>query len=120
MSQQLYWLETLLKFAGGVVLLSFPVSVARLLGLPHGNVGFWARLLGILLIGMAAAIYIEASQTSSRGLGFAGLVAINISAILAMMSLLIMKQVRTVRGAMTLWLLIIVLLLLTMFEIAQV
>ena len=118
MSQQLYWLETILKSGAGLLLIIAPVTTAKLLGLPHGNVGFWARLLGITLIGLAAAIYIEATQPSGRGLGFAGLVVINIIFILMLMSLLILKQVTTWRGAATLWLMTGVLLLLTLFEIA--
>ena len=119
MTHQLFWLETLLKAAGGIVLLAFPVSVAKLLGLPHGNVGFWARILGILLIGVAAAIYLEASALSS-GLGFGGLVVINISAIVTIMALLILNQVKTKRGNVVLWLLVGLLLVLTLFELAQV
>ncbi len=45
MAQQLFWFETLLKFISGVLLLVAPVSLARLMGLPHGQVGFWARIL---------------------------------------------------------------------------
>ena len=119
MSQQLYWLEAILKSSAGLLLIAAPVTTAKLLGLPHGNVGFWARLLGITLIGIAAAIYIEATQPSGRGLGFAGLVVINIAFILTLMSLLIFKQVTTWRGAAALWLIAGILLLLTLFEIAH-
>lgn len=119
MANQLFWLETLLKFAGGVVLLAFPVSIAKMLGLPHGNVGFWARILGVTLIGLAAAIYLEASALSS-GIGFGGLVAINISAIVTIMALLMMKQVKTHRGSAAMWLLVGILILLTLFELGHV
>lgn len=100
--------------------MALPVSLARVFGLPHGNVGFWPRLLGGVLIGLAGAIYVEASQPNIRGLGFTGLVIINISAILLMMSLIIMKQVETWRGNAALWVVCGVLLLLSMFEIAQI
>ena len=56
MSQQLYWLEAILKSSAGLLLIVAPVTTAKLLGLPHGNVGFWPRLLGITLIGIAAAM----------------------------------------------------------------
>lgn len=119
MSQQLFWLETVLKSSAGLLLLTIPVTTAKLLGLPHGNVGFWARLLGITLIGLAGAIYIEATQPSGRGLGFAGLVVINIVFILTLMSLIILKQVTTWRGAASLWIIAGLLLVLTLFEIAH-
>lgn len=120
MAHQILWFDTILKFSAGLALLAFPVSLAKLFGLPHGNVGFWPRLLGGLLIGLAGAIYVEASQPNVRGLGFSGLVVINISAILLMMSLIIMKQIDTWRGNAALWVVCGVLLLLSLFEIAQI
>ncbi len=120
MAHQILWFETILKFSAGLSLLLFPVSFAKLIGLPHGNVGFWARLLGGLLIGIAAAIYLEASQPNMRGLGYPGIVIINITAILLMMSLIIMKQIETWRGNAMLWVVCGVLFLLTLFEIAQI
>ncbi len=118
MAQQLFWFETILKFTAGIALLVAPVSLARLIGLPHGQVGFWARILGLTLIGLAGAIYVEGSQTSSRGLGFAGLAVINVAAIVAFFGLIMTRQVKTWRGHAILWVTIILLLLLTLFEIA--
>jgi len=120
MAHQILWFETILKFSAGIALLGFPVSLARLLGLPHGNVGFWARLLGGILIGLAGAIYVEASQPGVRGLGFSGLVIINTTAVLLMMSLIMTKQIESWRGNAMLWVVCGALLLLTMFEIAQI
>ena len=118
MAQQLFWFEVVLKFGVGAALLLTPIALARLFGLPHGNTGFWIRILGLTLVGLAGAIYIEASQTSSRGLGFAGLAVINVSAIIAFFALIMTGQVKTWRGNAALWLAIIVLLLLILFEIA--
>ncbi|MEM8975120.1 MAG: hypothetical protein AAGD43_23925 [Pseudomonadota bacterium] len=120
MAHQILWFETILKFSAGIALLALPVSLARVFGLPHGNIGFWPRLLGGVLIGLAGAIYVEASQPNIQGLGFTGLVIINISAILLMISLIIMKQIETWRGNAALWAVCGVLLLLSMFEIAQI
>ena len=120
MAHQILWFETILKFSAGICLLAFPVSLARLLGLPHGNVGFWPRLLGGVLIGLAGAIYIEASQPTVQGIGFSGLVVINITAILLMMSLIITKQIDTWRGNAALWVVCGMLILLSLFEIAQI
>ena len=120
MAHQILWFETILKFSAGIALLALPVSLARVFGLPHGNIGFWPRLLGGVLIGLAGAIYVEASQPNIQGLGFTGLVIINISAILLMISLIIMKQIETWRGNAAMWAVCGVLLLLSMFEIAQI
>jgi len=39
------------------------------LGLPRTETGFWPRLLGALLIGLAGATFLEGSSPGSRGLG---------------------------------------------------
>ena len=59
-------------------------------------------------------------QPGMRGVGFSGLVIINITAILLMMSLIIMKQIETWRGNAMVWIVCGALLLLTLFEIAQI
>ncbi|MGI9520238.1 MAG: hypothetical protein ACR2PG_01200 [Hyphomicrobiaceae bacterium] len=117
--EQIYWFETILKFSAGLMLLLFPLSAARVLGLPHGNVGFWARIVGVTLLGMSAAIYIEAAKLSTTGgLGLAGLAAINVSSVFIFLSMAIMRQITTVRGSFAVWSVIVALSLLTMFELA--
>lgn len=121
MLHQLLWLEVLLKFSAGIVLLLFPISAARLLGLPHANIGFWPRLMGTLLIGIAGAIYLEGSQLTQfkhGGLSVGGIAVINMAAILGLIGLIIMRLVRTTRGILALWGLVVLLFLLVLFEIA--
>ena len=76
--QQLLWIETLLKLAGGLSLLLAPVTVIRLFGLPASNAALWPRLLGAVLVGLSAATYIEGAWPGSRGLGLAGCIVINL------------------------------------------
>ena len=117
---QLLWLETLLKLAAGAALVLVPLTTIRVLGLPASATGFWPRLLGVLLIGVAAAAYIEGAWAGSRGLGLAGLVIINILGA-AMLALLAMfgGGAQTRRGAVSLWTLVVLLLLLALLEIAH-
>lgn len=118
--QQLLWLETLLKLTGGILLLLAPLTTIRALGLPSTASGFWPRLVGALLIGIAAGAYIEGAWAGSRGLGLAGLVAINLSgaAVIAFAALL-GRAAPTRRGTFALWVLVALLLALSLLEIAQ-
>ncbi|MCB1512198.1 MAG: hypothetical protein KDJ36_14955 [Hyphomicrobiaceae bacterium] len=121
MLHQLLWIEALLKFGGGLVLLFLPITTAKILGLPHANLGFWPRLMGALLIGIAGAIYLEGSsltQYKHAGLGIAGIAVINISGVMGLVGLIIMRLVKTTRGTLVLWLLCSTLLVLILFEIA--
>jgi hypothetical protein len=117
--QQLLWVETLLKLAGGLGLILFPVTVIRLLGLPAAG-GFWPRLLGAVLVGLSAATYIEGAWPGSRGLGLAGCIAINLAAAALVAAVAVLGTgADTRRGRAALWLLVGVLMLLVFFEIAE-
>ncbi len=117
MAQQLLWIETLLKFSGGVVLVLFPLSAARALGLPKGDVGLWPRLLGAVLIGLSAATFLEGQGTGPRGVGLGGLFAVNLSAAILLIVLLgLGRAAGTVRGRFILWMLLIMLLGLSALE----
>jgi len=121
MVHQLLWIETLLKVAGGAVLLLAPLSCARLLGLPHGSSGLWPRLVGVLLLGIAGALYLEGlelSQFKRGGLGLAGVAVINIIAAFALATMLITGAVRTFRGRAVMWGLVVALGGLAVLEIA--
>jgi hypothetical protein len=120
MSVQLLWLETLLKLSGGLILLALPGLSARLLGLPHPGTGFWPRLLGGVLVGLAAATYIEGSVAGSKGLALAGAIAINLIGAGVIIALLVLDRgTVAARGKAVLWALVVVLIGLSLFEIAQ-
>lgn len=118
---QLLVIEAIMKLSGGLLLLIAPVTIARLLGLHRPEQGFWPRLLGAALVGIAAASAIEAWLPSSNGLGLAGSVAINLVAAFVIISVLLMQSgAPTRRGRLALWLLTSGLVLLALVEIAYV
>ena len=118
---QLLWLETLLKLAAGALLVLTPLTTIKALGLPPAASGFWPRLLGTLLIGLAAATFIEGASEGSRGLGLAGLVVINLlgAGVLAVTALF-GGGAPTRRGLFALWALVALLLVLVLLEIAHI
>ena len=125
MADQLLWFEILLKGTVGLVMLLMPVSAARLAGLPHTSSTFWPRLFGAALIGIAGAFAVEGyhqagGAIAAKGLGLGGAVIINLTTLLALFGTLIFAAVATWRGRLLVWLLILLLLFLTVIEIAHV
>lgn len=119
MLHQLLWLETLLKLAGGVVLIIGPNAASRVFGLPTARPSLWPRLLGAVLLGLAAATYIEGALPGSRGLGLGGAIAVNLASAAMIFSLVVLNRgVETGRGRVALSLLAGLLVLLSLFEIA--
>ncbi len=106
MAQQLLWIETLLRFTAGVILLILPLVAARVLGLPLPQATLWPRLIGGLMIGMAGATLLEGSL-GSRGLGLGGLVIINLATAATLAALLVLERAsQTKRGRAFLWTLV--------------
>jgi hypothetical protein len=119
MAQQFLWIEACLKLAGGLMLVTAPRVLARLLGLPSADDRFWPRLLGAVLIGLAAASLIEGRRPGAGGLGLAGSIAINLAGAAMISALLILHRAgNTRRGRVLLGLLAALLVLLSLIEIA--
>lgn len=116
---QLLWLETLLKLAGGGLLLIAPLTTIKVLGLPQAANAFWPRVLGAVLLGISAATFIEGAWEGSRGLGLAGLIVINLigAAVIAVVALF--GGAGTRRGSLALWSIVVLLIVLVLFEIAH-
>jgi hypothetical protein len=116
--QQLLWIETLLKLSAGLVLVLAPLSTIKLLGLPRTETGYWPRLLGSVLIGLAGALFVEGSALGSQGLGLAGCVIVNFCAVLMMGSLLALEAgPASTRGRAVVWALVVLLVFLSVLEI---
>ena len=92
MAQQFLWIEACLKLAGGLALVTAPRVLAQLLGLPSADDRFWPRLLGAVLIGLAAASLIESRSPGAGGLGLAGSIAINLAGAAMIGALLILLR----------------------------
>jgi hypothetical protein len=121
MVQNLLFVEIVLKGIGGVLLLLFPRSLARVLGLPSVGDTFWPRLLGALLMGLGVATFLDMQLVARNGLGLAGLVAINLATMLAVIGMLIMGRAGpTRRGRAAVILAIAVLAILSLFELAWI
>jgi hypothetical protein len=121
MLQYLLWTEVALKLGSGLILVLFSVTSPRLFGLPPTGGSFWPRLLAAVLVGVGLATVLQASLTPGRGLGLAGLMAINLVAAAVVTGQLVMGEtVTTKRGKATLWALVVTLTGLSLVELAYV
>lgn len=118
---QILLLETLVKLVCGLALVVAPLSVIKLLGLPCPPTGFWPRLTGSLLIGLAAATFIELKLPGSHGLGLYGLIAINLIAVAVLVGMSIANAgASTRRGEAVLWISVAIVMTLALAEIAVI
>ena len=120
MIEQLVWVEILIKGTAGVLLLAAPLLLARLLGLPRTESGFWPRIAGALLLGLAGAYLVEGLLDGrARGMGIAGSVVLNLASVLALVALLTLGgEALPWRGRATLLVIIVGLTVLALVEIA--
>jgi hypothetical protein len=118
--QQLLWIETLLKLTAGLLLVLAPLSTIKLLGLPRSETAFWPRLLGALLIGLACSLYLEGRAPGSHGLGLAGCVIVNFSAVSIMGGQLALEAgPPSARGRAVMWGVVVLLVMLSVLEIVN-
>jgi hypothetical protein len=120
MLQYLMWIEVALKLGSGVILGLFSINSPRLFGLPPSAGAFWPRLLAAVLVGIGLATVLQATITPGRGLGLAGLMAINLVAAAVVTGQLVMGGITTRRGKATLWALVATLTGISLVELAYV
>lgn len=119
--QQLLLVETILKGAVGIVLFLVPGLFARAVGLPHAGGVFWARIAAALLIGIAAAAYVEGAWPKARGIGLGGLAALNlVGAALLLIMVSLGRAAETSRGAVAIAVLAVGLVVLALIEVVVI
>ncbi len=117
---ELLWIETVLKLSGGLALSLAPLLVIKALGLPPSQSTFWPRLLGAILIGLGAATLLQGASSDARALGLAGCIVINLTSAAMITVLAVLGAASaTRRGTAVLWTLVVVLVVLSLFEIAH-
>ena len=119
-TQILLTVDGIVNLVLGAALLLFPASSVTLLGLPQTNTYFYASILGAVLVGIGAALFIELFGAAGhiRGLGIGGAIAINVfggGAVLAW--LLAVPLALPLRGKVVLWLIAVVVLGIALAEL---
>jgi hypothetical protein len=119
MALQLIFLETIIKAVVGALLLAFPRTLSRILGLGPTADTLMPRLLGALFVSLSAATFLDGRIAAHNGLGLTGLVAINLILAMTIFALLIVGRASPSRiGRVLLGLIAGAMLVLALFEIA--
>ena len=113
-------IDGLVNFFLGLLLVIFPSEIFELIGLPVTDHAFYPSILGAVLIGIAIALVIEVNRKPAGmvGLGVGGAIAINLcGAFVLGFWLLNGKLSIALSGHIILWMLVIILILISIFEI---
>ncbi len=104
--QLLLVLDALVNLVLGLVLLLVPAGTLHLLGLPTPSTYFYPTLLGGVLFGIGAALFLEfwGASRGLRGLGLGGAIAINLCGASVLIFWLVFGGLDlTSRGQIVLW-----------------
>lgn len=104
----------------GILLLSFPLGIAEVFGVPRSNFDFYPTLLGAVIFGIGIALLIErlGFKKNVRGLGLGGAIAINFCGSLVLMIWLVTSTLNIpVRGYIFLWAIAIIVFLIGIIEL---
>ena len=119
------WLtiDSLINLLLGALLVIFPRDLVSFLGIPQPGSAFYPSILGAVLFGIGIALWIErgTDRASGRGLGLGGAVVINLCAALVLAAWLLFGGLSlSARGSGFLWGIVVVLIVVSLAEIASV
>ena len=123
-TRRLLFLDAVINLVLGVLLILavlFPTKITRFLGVPEIVGGFYASILGAVLVGIAIALIIEARRDPSSsfvGLGLGGAVSINLCGGILLSVWLVFGDLQLpLRGLVFLWLLALLLIVISVAEL---
>jgi len=115
-------IDSFINLVLGILLIFFPISVARWMGLPFPATRFYVNILGAVFIGISLALVWESRRSintpETTGLGVIGAAAINLCGG-AMLSVWLIsgKLTLTLAGSVLLWLLVFLLVGISALEL---
>jgi hypothetical protein len=120
--RSLLLIDSFINLVLGILLIIFPIGLARWMGLPIPATRFYINILGAVFIGIAIALAWEAQRSSNKpdqvGLGVIGAAAINLcGGGMLTFWLATGKLALTTAGSIFLWLLVILLMGISALEL---
>jgi hypothetical protein len=115
-------LDAAINFILGLLLIAYTPRLARILGVPVVESGFYPNILGGIFIGIALALIIEAFKKSldTSGLGLLGAICINLCGAAVLLFWLILGNLDLPpRGTIFLWSLDMLLIVLSSAELVH-
>ncbi len=104
----------------GVLLLLFPLGIARILGVPESTLNFYPSILGAVIFGIGIALIIEVygAPRGIRGLGLGGAIAINLCGAGVLLVWLLSDPFEIpLRGHIILWSIAIIVIVIGIIEL---
>ena len=120
MTKALLTIDGVANLLFGILLLWYPASIVRALGLSVDGKPFFANILGGVLFGVGVALFIERHRSPLRivGLGLGGAIAINLcGGVVLALWLAVGRLDLTPLGRVSLWTLVLFLVGLSSFEL---
>ena len=115
------WSDAALRLMLGALLVLAPRLTLSALGLPKSAETFWPRLLGAVLLAVAAGTVIDVRWPGKGGPSLGGLVALNVAASFALATGLVVGHLEIPkRGRLLMWLAAILSALLALVQLAWV
>ena len=110
-------LDAAINLVLGALLIVFPRSIVSALGVPTVDVAFYPSILGAVLVGIGLALVVE-YRAGSSGLGLMGAIAINMCRGIVLAAWLAFGDLALpLRGVVSLWVLVLVLVSLSGAEL---
>jgi hypothetical protein len=113
------WSDAGLRLTLGALLVLAPRMTLSALGLPKAAETFWPRLLGTMLLALAAGAVVDVRWPGKGGPSLGGLVAINVATSFALATGLVVGQLEIPkRGRLLMWLAVILSALLALTQLS--
>ena len=117
------FVDSVLNFLIGVLLLIFPRGIIEFLGIPMVRNAFYPGILGAILMGIGIALFYEwfGKKSDIVGLGIGGAIIINACVGLALLAWLLFGGLdMPARGHVILWCLVLIVFIVILVEIIKV
>ena len=118
------FVDAIINFVLGVLLLIFSPEIASWLGLPLSSTSFYPNILGAIFIGITIALLIDVKgkkDNGNMGLGLLGAISINLCGGTMLALWLILGDLELpVRGFIILWTIVIILIIVSVTELIHI